>query len=47
MAAVAGVLKAMAQHGINPKATDLKPEEIADLSICKKLDESGFFARLQ
>lgn len=43
---IASVLKLMAQHGINPKAADLKPEEIGDLSVCKKLDESGFFGRL-
>ena len=45
--AIASVLKLMTQHGINPKAADLKPEDIADLSLCKKLDESGFFSRLQ
>lgn len=44
-AAAAGVLKAMSQHGINPKAQELRPEDLIDLSICKKLDESGFFAR--
>ena len=44
---IASVLKLMAQHGINPKAADLKPEDIGDLSLCKKLDDSGFFARLQ
>jgi hypothetical protein len=37
----------MTQHGLNPKAADLKPEDIADMSLCKKLEESGFFARLQ
>ena len=40
---IASVLKLMAQHGLNPKATELKPEDIADMSLCKKLDESGFF----
>jgi hypothetical protein len=40
-------LKFMTQHGLNPKAADLKPEDIADMSVCKKLEESGFFARLQ
>jgi len=44
--AVAGVLKAMAQHGINPKAVDLKPEEIADLSLCKRLEAAGYFERI-
>jgi ABC-type nitrate/sulfonate/bicarbonate transport system substrate-binding protein len=47
LAGIASVLKLMAQHGINPKATELKPEDIADLSLCRKLEESGFFARLQ
>jgi hypothetical protein len=44
---IASVLKLMAQHGINPKAAELKPEDIADMSLCKKLEDSGFFARLQ
>lgn len=47
LAGIASVLKLMAQHGINPKAADLKPEDIADMSMCKKLDDSGFFARSQ
>lgn len=47
LAGIASVLKLMAQHGINPKAAELKPEDIADMSLCKKLDDSGFFARLQ
>ena len=44
---IASVLKLMAQHGINPKAAELKPEDLADMSLCKKLEDSGFFARLQ
>ena len=47
LAGIASVLKLMAQHGINPKAAELKPEDIADMSLCKKLDDSGFFARPQ
>jgi len=47
LAGIASVLKLMAQHGINPKAAELKPEDIGDLSLCKKFDETGFFARLQ
>ena len=43
---VASVLKLMAQHGLNPKAVQLKPEEVADMSLCRKLDESGFIDRL-
>jgi ABC-type nitrate/sulfonate/bicarbonate transport system substrate-binding protein len=43
---IASVLRLMAQHGINPKAAQLKPEDVADMSVCKKLDESGFIDRL-
>jgi NitT/TauT family transport system substrate-binding protein len=43
---VASVLKLMAQHGLNPKASTIKPEEVADLSLCKKFEESGFFRSL-
>jgi NitT/TauT family transport system substrate-binding protein len=43
---IASVLKLMAQHGINPKAAQLKPEDVADMSVCKKLDESGFIDSL-
>ena len=47
LAGIASVLKFMAQHGLNPKAPGLKPEDIADMSVCKKLEETGFFDRLQ
>ena len=47
LAGIASVLKLMAQHGINPKAAELKPEDIADMSLCKKLEDGGFFARLR
>ncbi|HTN70615.1 MAG TPA: ABC transporter substrate-binding protein [Methylomirabilota bacterium] len=43
---IASVLKLMAQYGINPKAAQLKPEELADMSYCKKFEESGFFRSL-
>lgn len=43
---IASVLRLMAQHGINLKATQLKPEDVADMSVCKKLEESGFMDRL-
>jgi hypothetical protein len=36
----------MAQHGINARASQLKPEDVVDMSLCKKLDESGFMDRL-
>jgi NitT/TauT family transport system substrate-binding protein len=46
MEGVASVLKLMVQHGLNPKAAQLKPEELVDMSICKKFDDSGFFKSL-
>ncbi|MET0586077.1 MAG: ABC transporter substrate-binding protein [Candidatus Binatia bacterium] len=46
LAGIASVLKLMTQHGINPKAAELKPEDIADMSLCKKLDDTGFFNRV-
>jgi ABC-type nitrate/sulfonate/bicarbonate transport system substrate-binding protein len=46
MEGVASVIKLMAQHGLNAKAAQVKPEEVADLSICKKFEDSGFFRSL-
>jgi ABC-type nitrate/sulfonate/bicarbonate transport system substrate-binding protein len=46
MEGVVSMLKLMAQHGLSPKAAQVKPEEVADLSICKKFEESGFFRSL-
>ena len=43
---IASVLKLMTRHGINPRAGDIKPEDLVDMSLCKKLDDSGFFERL-
>jgi NitT/TauT family transport system substrate-binding protein len=43
---IASVLRLMVQHGLNTKALQLKPEEVADLSVCKKFEESGFFGSL-
>lgn len=43
---VDSVLKLMAQHGLNAKATQLRPEEVADTSLCKRLDDNGFMDRL-
>jgi NitT/TauT family transport system substrate-binding protein len=40
------VIKLMAQHGINPKAAQLKAEDQLDLSFCKRFDDSGFFKSL-
>jgi NitT/TauT family transport system substrate-binding protein len=46
MEGVASVLKLMVQHGLNPKAAQLKPEDIVDLSLCKKFEQTGFVDRL-
>lgn len=46
MEGVASVIKLMAQHGLNAKASQVKPDEIADLSLCKKFEENGFFKSL-
>ena len=46
MDGVASVIKLMAQHGLNAKASQVKPEEIADMSYCKRLEDSGFFKSL-
>jgi ABC-type nitrate/sulfonate/bicarbonate transport system substrate-binding protein len=46
MEGVASVLKLMVQHGLNAKASQVKPEDIADMSVCKKFEESGFFRSL-
>ena len=46
MEGVAAMLKLMAQHGLNAKAAQIKPEEVADMSYCKKFEDSGFFRSL-
>jgi ABC-type nitrate/sulfonate/bicarbonate transport system substrate-binding protein len=43
---ITAMLKLMAQHGLNAKAAQIKPEEIADMSYCKRFEESGFFRSL-
>ena len=43
---VDSVLKLLVQHGLNPKAAQLKRDDVVDMSLCKKLDESGFMNRL-
>jgi hypothetical protein len=43
---IASVLKLMVQHGLNAKAAKMKPEDIADLTLCKKFEDSGFFQSL-
>ena len=46
MEGVTSVIKLMAQHGLNPKAAQIKAEEIVDMSYCKKFEDSGFFKSL-
>ena len=46
MAGMNAVIKLMVQHGINPKAAQLKAEEQSDLSFCKRFEDSGFFKSL-
>ncbi|HYY23909.1 MAG TPA: ABC transporter substrate-binding protein [Candidatus Udaeobacter sp.] len=46
MEGVASMLKLMAQHGLNPKAAQVKPDEVADMSYCKRFEDSGFFKSL-
>jgi ABC-type nitrate/sulfonate/bicarbonate transport system substrate-binding protein len=46
MEGVASVIKLMAQHGLNAKAAQVKPGEIADLSLCKKFEDTGFLRSL-
>jgi hypothetical protein len=46
MEGVSAMLKLMAQHGLNPKASQIKPEEVADMSYCKRFEDSGFFRSL-
>lgn len=46
MKGVASVIKLMAEHGLNAKAGQMKPTEIADLSLCKKFEDTGFFRSL-
>jgi ABC-type nitrate/sulfonate/bicarbonate transport system substrate-binding protein len=43
---IIAMLKLMAQHGLNAKASQIKPEEIADMSYCKRFEDSGFFRSL-
>ncbi|MGB7949197.1 MAG: ABC transporter substrate-binding protein [Candidatus Binatia bacterium] len=46
MEGVASVIKLMAQHGLNAKAGQIKPDDVADMSLCKKFEENGFFRSL-
>ena len=46
MEGVASVIRLMAQYGLNAKAAQVKPEELADMSYCKRFEESGFFRSL-
>ncbi len=46
MEGVVSMLKLLAQYRLNPKAAQVKPEDIVDMSYCKRFEESGFFKRL-
>jgi len=43
---VGSMLKLMVQHGLNAKAAQVKPEELVDMSLCKKFEDGGFFRSL-
>jgi NitT/TauT family transport system substrate-binding protein len=43
---VASMLKLMAQHGLNAKAAQVKPEDLVDMSYCNRFESSGFFRSL-
>jgi hypothetical protein len=38
---VASVLKPLVQHGLNPKASQLKTEDIVDMSLCKSSTQAA------
>lgn len=46
MEGVSSMLKLMVQHGLNAKAAQIKPEELVDMSYCKRFEDSGFFKSL-
>jgi hypothetical protein len=46
MEGVASVIRLMAQHGLNAKASQVKPEDVADMSYCKRLEDNGFLKGL-
>ena len=46
MEGMASMIKLMAQHGLNPKATQVKAEDLVDMSYCKRFEDSGFFKSL-
>ena len=46
MDGVASVIKLMVQHGLNAKAAQVKPEDLVDMSYCKRFEDSGFFKSL-
>jgi hypothetical protein len=46
MEGVGSMLKLMVQHGLNAKAAQVKPEDIVDMSLCKKFEDTGFFRSL-
>ena len=46
MEGMASMIKLMAQHGLNPKAAQVKAEDLVDMSYCKRFEDSGFFKSL-
>ena len=46
MEGVTPVIKLMAQHGLNAKASQVKAEDLVDMSYCKRFEDSGFFKSL-
>lgn len=46
MEGMSSMLKLMAQHGLNPKAAQVKAEDLVDMSYCKRFEETGFFKSL-
>jgi NitT/TauT family transport system substrate-binding protein len=46
MEGVASMLKLMVQHGLNPKAAQVKAEDLVDMSYCKRFEDTGFFKSL-
>ena len=46
MEGVASMLKLMVQHGLNPKAAQVKAEDLVDMSYCRRFEDTGFFKSL-
>jgi ABC-type nitrate/sulfonate/bicarbonate transport system substrate-binding protein len=44
--AVANPLRLMARYGLNPKAAQIRAQEVVDMSVCEKLEKTGFMERI-